>query len=142
MKTRLLFICAILGLFPLTSALSAEEGRSAGLARQVLSQLTDNGAFSNKLVQAALKRTFSVVRYVPAYVSIPYPNGDVPETTGVCTDEIIRVYRAVGVDLQQSVHEDMKANFREYPSAWGLSHTDTNIDHRRVPNLQKFFERM
>ena len=74
---------------------------------------------------------------------IPYPNGDVPPDTGVCTDEIIRIYRAVGVDLQKEVHEDMQANFWTYPNhlRWQLFHTDTNIDHRRVPNLMVFFGR-
>ena len=99
--------------------------------------------FTKKLVAAAVERTHHSVRYEPAYVRIPYPNGDVPADTGVCTDEIIRIYRAVGVDLQKEVHEDMRANFASYPNQarWRLSHTDTNIDHRRVPNLMVFFSR-
>src|SRR5215469_10104273 len=94
-------------------------------------------AFTQQLVAAAIERTQHTVRYDPAYVRIPYPNGDVPADTGVCTDEIIRIYRAVGIDLQQEVHEDMEANFSTYPSQarWGLAHTETSIDHRRVPNL-------
>jgi uncharacterized protein YijF (DUF1287 family) len=96
-----------------------------------------------KLVDAAAERTHHIVRYDPAYVRIPYPNGDVPATTGVCTDEIIRVYRVVGIDLQKEVHEDMLQNFSAYPNQrrWLLAHTDTNIDHRRVPNLMAFFAR-
>ncbi len=84
-----------------------------------------------------------MVRYDPAYVRIPYPGGDVPAETGVCTDEIIRVYRAVGIDLQKEVHEDMEQNFSTYPRTWRwLSrHPDANIDHRRVPNLMVFFSR-
>jgi uncharacterized protein YijF (DUF1287 family) len=88
-----------------------------------------------------LDRTQHVVRYEPAYVSLKYPGGDVPADTGVCTDEVIRAYRALGFDLQKLVHEDMAANFRAYPKQWGLSKTDKNIDHRRVPNLQTFFKR-
>jgi uncharacterized protein len=100
-------------------------------------------AFTQQLVAAAIERTQHMVRYDPAYVRIPYPNGDVPGDTGVCTDEIIRIYRAVGIDLQKEVHEDMEANFSTYPNQarWGLAHTDTNIDHRRVPNLMVFFSR-
>jgi uncharacterized protein len=100
-------------------------------------------AFTQRLVEAAVERTHHVVRYDSAYVRIAYPGGDVPADTGVCTDEIIRVYRAVGVDLQKEVHEDMQANFWSYPNhlRWGLFHTDTNIDHRRVPNLMVFFSR-
>ncbi len=100
-------------------------------------------AFTEQLVAAAIERTQHMVRYDPAYIRIPYPNGDVPADTGVCTDEIIRIYRAVGIDLQKEVHEDMQANFSTYPNQarWGLAHTDTNIDHRRVPNLMAFFSR-
>jgi hypothetical protein len=96
-----------------------------------------------KLVDAAVERTHHIIRYDPAYVRIPYPNGDVPSGTGVCTDEIIRVYRAIGIDLQKEVHEDMQQNFSAYPNQrrWLLAHTDTNIDHRRVPNLMTFFSR-
>jgi uncharacterized protein YijF (DUF1287 family) len=99
--------------------------------------------FLLKLAAAAVERTHHAVRYDPAYVRIPYPNGDVPAETGVCTDEIIRAYRAVGVDLQKEVHEEMALNFSAYPNhrRWLLAHTDTNIDHRRVPNLMTFFSR-
>ncbi len=97
--------------------------------------------FSEKLSDAALELTKDKVTYDPSYVSIKYPNGDVPKDKGVCTDVIIRAYRKLGVDLQKEVHEDMKKNFSLYPKKWGLKKTDTNIDHRRVPNLEVFFER-
>lgn len=99
--------------------------------------------FTRRLVAAAVERTNHSVRYEPAYVRIPYPGGDVPADTGVCTDEIIRSYRAVGVDLQKEVHEDMLQNFGAYPKKWRwqLGHPDSNIDHRRVPNLMVFFRR-
>jgi uncharacterized protein YijF (DUF1287 family) len=72
---------------------------------------------------------------------VAYPNGDVSLDRGVCTDVLIRAYREIGIDLQRLVHEDMQANFAKYPKLWGLSHPDTNIDHRRVPNLMVFFAR-
>jgi uncharacterized protein YijF (DUF1287 family) len=99
--------------------------------------------FELDLVEAALERTNYNVLYDGRYISIPYPNGDVPENIGVCTDVIIRTYRAIGTDLQQLVHEDMVANFEAYPSKriWGQNRTDKNIDHRRVPNLQAFLSR-
>ena len=97
--------------------------------------------FSQKLVKAALERTKHIVRYDPKYVRIKYPGGDVPIDTGVCSDVIIRSYRALGFDLQKLVHEDMKRNFRLYPRTWGLKRPDTNIDHRRVLNLEVFFKR-
>jgi uncharacterized protein YijF (DUF1287 family) len=113
------------------------------LAQQPLAVSPAQQKFLQKLVEAAIERTHLTVRYDPSYVRIPYPNGDVPAETGVCTDEIIRAYRAVGVDLQKEVHEDMLHNFSAYPNQrrWLLTHTDTNIDHRRVPNLMTFFTR-
>jgi len=99
--------------------------------------------FLGRLVAAAIERTHHAVRYDPAYVRIPYPGGDVAADTGVCTDEIIRAYRAVGVDLQKEVHEDIARNFAAYPDQrrWHLAGPDPNIDHRRVPNLIVFFSR-
>jgi uncharacterized protein YijF (DUF1287 family) len=99
--------------------------------------------FLKRFVAAAVERTHHSVRYVSAYVKIPYPGGDVPAETGVCTDEVIRAYRAVGVDLQKEVYEDMKQNFSEYPRRWEwlTFRPDANIDHRRVPNLMVFFSR-
>ena len=99
--------------------------------------------FLRRLVNAATERTNHAVRYDPAYVRIPYPGGDVPAGTGVCTDEVIRSYRALGVDLQKEVHEDMIQNFATYPRKWRWisGKPDTNIDHRRVPNLMVFFGR-
>ncbi|HET8966549.1 MAG TPA: DUF1287 domain-containing protein [Candidatus Acidoferrum sp.] len=103
--------------------------------------------FFRVFVAAADERTHHTVRYDPSYIQIPYPGGDVPATTGVCTDEVIRAYRAAGVDLQKEVHEDMLAHRTAYPRKWVTSRrvsaggTDTNIDHRRVPNLMIFFSR-
>ncbi len=97
--------------------------------------------FSKLLVEAALERTEHDVRYDGEYRAIPYPSGDVPDNVGVCTDVVIRSYRKLGIDLQKDVHEEMRAHFGVYPKNWGLSGTDRNIDHRRVPNLQTFFSR-
>ena len=94
-----------------------------------------------KMLKSAKKQTEITTNYTQKYYSISYPNGDVPEETGACTDVVIRAFRAADVDLQKEVHEDMSRNFSKYPSKWGLKKTDTNIDHRRVPNLQTFFER-
>jgi uncharacterized protein len=95
-----------------------------------------------KLIAAARAQVGRTVVYDPAYVQLDYPNGDVPEERGVCTDVVIRAYRAgLGIDLQQGVHEDMKTSFSAYPKTWGLKKPDTNIDHRRVPNLQTYFKR-
>jgi uncharacterized protein len=97
---------------------------------------------AQKLITAAESQIGVTVSYDPGYVKLPYPNGDVPVERGVCTDVVIRAYRtAFGIDLQKLVHEDMAKNFSSYPQIWGLKNTDRNIDHRRVPNLQRFFKR-
>ncbi|HET6227984.1 MAG TPA: DUF1287 domain-containing protein [Bacteroidia bacterium] len=93
------------------------------------------------LSDAALSVIDEDITYDPTYFVIPYPNGDVPSDKGVCTDVVIRSYRKLGIDLQKDVHEDMAAHFNLYPTKWGLKEPDTNIDHRRVPNLMVFFER-
>ncbi|CAM1354187.1 DUF1287 domain-containing protein [Tenacibaculum halocynthiae] len=95
----------------------------------------------DKLSKAAMKLTEKKVTYDPSYFSISYPNGDIPKDKGVCTDVVIRAYRILGIDLQKEIHLDMKSNFNLYPKIWGLRKTDTNIDHRRVPNLMTFFKR-
>jgi len=97
--------------------------------------------FFYKLSESAISLTNQKVIYDPKYYVIKYPNGDVPSDRGVCTDVVIRAYRKLEIDLQKEVHEDMKNNFSLYPTNWGLKTTDKNIDHRRVPNLMKFFER-
>lgn len=109
----------------------------------VFSLLFAGSAFANEaLVSAAQDRLAQNVTYNGAYMKLDYPGGDVPATIGVCTDVIIRSYRAAyGFDFQKAVHEDMKANFSAYPKNWGLKRTDRNIDHRRVPNLETFLKR-
>jgi uncharacterized protein YijF (DUF1287 family) len=97
--------------------------------------------FYESLADSAILLTKQTVIYDPGYYSLEYPNGDIPADRGVCTDVIIRAYRMFGTDLQKEVQEDMNANFDEYPGNWGLTGTDRNIDHRRVPNLMVFFGR-
>ena len=128
MKTAFLILTTVLCLIPGGSFLRAQtEDERASKLRKVL---------DNAHAQVGVTLT-----YDPAYVDLKYPGGDVPVDRGVCTDVVIRAFRAVGTDLQQLVHEDMKAHFAAYPHQWGLSRTDTNIDHRRVPNLMTFFTR-
>ena len=109
--------------------------------------LVVNAVFSQEsfspenISNAAIELTKDEVIYDGSYYSIPYPNGDVPNDIGVCTDVIIRTYRSLGFDLQKEIHEDMKNNFDVYPKIWGLKKPDKNIDHRRVPNQMTYFER-
>ncbi len=138
MKRLLLLLCLGSVVFALAFAARAGNAEQTAAAR---ARMVKDESFASRLVHAALDRSLQTVRYEPAYLSMAYPGGDVPAETGVCTDEVVRAYRALGFDLQKLVHEDMKRNFAAYPKNWGLSRTDTNIDHRRVPNLQTFFKR-
>lgn len=102
----------------------------------------DDSERAAKLIAAAVERTRHLVVYDGSYRQITYPGGDVPNNVGVCTDLVVRAYRrGLKVDLQKRVHEDMRAHFAAYPKSWGLKRPDTNIDHRRVPNLETFFKR-
>lgn len=100
-----------------------------------------NGIDRQQLVRDARSQVGVTLSYDPLYRQLDYPGGDVPLRTGVCTDVVIRALRAQGLDLQKSVHEDMRAYFALYPKNWGLKRTDRNIDHRRVPNLMTWFKR-
>ena len=95
------------------------------------------------IVNAARSQIGVTLQYRPAYEKMTYPNGDVPRMRGVCTDVIIRALRdARGLDLQEQVHTDMAKNSASYPKNWGAKQKlDSNIDHRRVPNLMVYFAR-
>lgn len=94
-----------------------------------------------RLVRAAREQVGVTVVYDGSYRALAYPGGDVPPERGVCTDVVVRAYRALGFDLQRAVHEDMRAAWNAYPKLWGLDGPDRNIDHRRVPNLATFLRR-
>jgi len=133
----------IIGAFSLLLLLlscNQKEGKTA-VAGNLSSGIAKT--FPEKLSDAAISIIDPSIDYDPSYFKIDYPNGDIPKNKGVCTDVIIRSYRKLGIDLQKEVHEDMLENFSDYPNLkkWGMIKTDTNIDHRRVPNLEVFFER-
>jgi hypothetical protein len=141
----LLLTCSACGIPSATSQRSGQIASSGAVAERAAPQPTVKVVYESpvleRLVAAAVERTTHEVEYDATYYKLDYPNGDVPAEKGVCTDEVIRSYRALGIDLQKEVHEDMAANFSRYPTKFGLTTTDTNIDHRRVPNLRVFFER-
>ncbi len=107
----------------------------------VLLPIGTKQAHASALVEAARAQIGVTLIYDPAYVRLDYPMGDVPLERGVCTDVVIRAYRQQGLDLQQAVHEDMRAEFNAYPAVWGLTRPDRSIDHRRVPNLETWLRR-
>jgi uncharacterized protein len=96
---------------------------------------------ADQLITSARAQIGVTTRYDASYRKLKYPGGDVPIEGGVCTDVVIRALRGQGVDLQQLVHVDMQKHFDLYPKNWGLKRPDAHIDHRRVPNLQRYFSR-
>jgi uncharacterized protein YijF (DUF1287 family) len=111
------------------------------LARPLAFAETTSG---QRLAEAARAQVGVTTGYDPAWTHLEYPGGDVPRSTGVCADVIIRAARdALGLDLQKLVHEDMVRDFNAYPArkTWGSTKPDTNIDHRRVLNLEAYFVR-
>ena len=125
--------------------LGCDQGQSAFKGGKIpaIKEISGKAAIGGSpIVQAARSQIGKTTIYDPAYVGLKYPGGDVPLERGVCTDVVIRALRkGAGLDLQKLVHEDMKKAFTKYPKIWGLKKTDRNIDHRRVPNLSRYFER-
>ncbi|HJY78062.1 MAG TPA: DUF1287 domain-containing protein [Burkholderiales bacterium] len=111
------------------------------LAVAVFAGIDPSFASGLEIARAAEGQVGITVTYDPAYVRLAYPAGDVPADRGVCSDVVVRAFRRIGVDLQVEVHEDMTRHFDAYPRAWGLRAPDPNIDHRRVQNLMKYFQR-
>jgi len=109
--------------------------------RAAIQDLQSDGDFSSLLAAAALERSQNEVSYEGSYFEIPFPNGDISLDRGKAEDLIVRSYRTVGIDLQLDVHEDIKRNFYSYPQLYQAKGPDTNVDHRRVKNLQRFFGR-
>ena len=95
-----------------------------------------------RLAEAARQQVGVTSGYDPGYTRMPYPGGDVPRSTGVCADVVVRAARdGLHLDLEQLLHEDMQRAFQAYPRTWGMAHPDPNIDHRRVLNLETFWRR-
>lgn len=137
-------VCVICGLFLACRRQAGPPSQTAAAIpeRPIYKTLPPNASPQlKKFIDAAVAQAGVTTGYDPSYVRLDYPGGDVPKETGVCSDVIIRAFRGVGTDLQKEIHEDMTRAFAEYPKKWGLTHPDSNIDHRRVPNLRTYLTR-
>lgn len=131
--SKLLIILLVLSTVPFSQTATGQE--ATAITRPA-------SPWSSALINSARAQVGVTLLYDGSYQSLPFPGGDIPRLRGVCTDVVVRALRdAHGIDLQAKVNADMKANFGAYPKIWGLSRTDSNIDHRRVPNLQTYFKR-
>lgn len=73
----------------------------------------------------------------PRYKSKYYTSGWPDDGYGVCTDVVARALLAAGYDLRTLVDEDIRGD----PAAYGIEKPDSNIDFRRVVNLNVYFSR-
>jgi uncharacterized protein YijF (DUF1287 family) len=101
---------------------------------------TDGDGIPDRLdvLLGARKLVANKATYTEGYYRLSYPGGDVPRDIGVCTDTIVRAFRNAGFDLQKLVAEDIRHTREAYPL---IKRPDSNIDHRRVRNLARWFER-
>lgn len=100
-------------------------------APNVVSVVQAPGAgFGAALAGAAEAQVREFVVYDDEYRTIRYPGGDVRRLYGVCSDVVIRAYRALGIDLQVRVHEAR------------VGSPDRSIAHRRTENLRRYFKRV
>ena len=123
------------------AAASAKKAGQGSAVESLTRRPISDSPQIKKVVDSAIEQTRQTFEYDPSYTKLDYPNGDVPLERGVCADVIVRAFRNAGVDLQKEVHEDMASHFAAYPAKWGARKPDSNIDHRRVPNLMTLFER-
>lgn len=123
------------------SLVAAQNGPTEAQSESLIRELEKSDLMGDRLAAEALRYAHSGVSYDSTYYEIAYPNGDIPRSKGMAADLVVRSYREVGLDLQELLHEDMKLDFRVYPDLWQSIAPDENIDHRRVPNLQRFFSR-
>ncbi|HKP86626.1 MAG TPA: DUF1287 domain-containing protein [Blastocatellia bacterium] len=130
----------IVALAAFVSMIACERARGTQQANPQ-AVTTELSAALKPVVENAIEQTRYTVTYDPSYVKLDYPGGDLPIEKGVCADVIVRAFRKGGTDLQREIHEDMARDFSAYPNKWGLSRPDSNIDHRRVPNLMTYFNR-
>ena len=128
----------------LTGLLASAAAGCASAPKSTVQWVDPATLRARRLIRAAEAQVGVTTTYDGSYRKIGFPGGDVPMDKGVCTDVVIRAYRAAfGLDLQRLIHEDMEAHFDAYPNLpkWGLSAPDPNIDHRRVLNMRTFFQR-
>jgi uncharacterized protein len=139
----LLVLCLALSSLTGCQAVRSSQ-RAVEVSERALAEATQVKADATpleKINAGAIEQTTQTTSYDPSYVKLAYPNGDVPIETGVCADVVVRAFRKGGIDLQKELHEDMTNSFAKYPKKWRARRPDSNIDHRRVPNLMTWFER-
>src|SRR5262245_26174062 len=134
-----LSISLLTGCQTLRSSQRAVEVPQRALAEAM--QVKADATPLEKVNAGAVEQTTQTTGYDSSYVKLDYPNGDVPQSTGVCADVVVRAFRKAKIELQKELYERMKKNFAKYPQKWSARKPYTNIDHRRAPKLMTWFDR-
>jgi uncharacterized protein len=87
------------------------------------------------IVQTARKEVEQRTKYESNY----YQGGFPPEDEGVCTDVIWRGLMGADINLKEKMDQDIEENTELYTRVNGKP--DPNIDFRRVPNQNVYFQR-
>ena len=103
---------------------------AAGMSLPAREARQEFSPFQQKILAELHRQTHANIRYDDGY----YCGGEPPANIGVCTDVLLRAFRAAGVNLQQAVNNDIRVHLLSYP----LAQADPNIDHRRCRNLVVF----
>lgn len=129
----------------LSYVMAANEGGGQETALERIAALETSSNPSDQLAVSALRYYYDHIGQQVSFDStnyaIDYPGGDIPADKCTPADVVVRSLRGIGIDLQEQVHEDMQQHYRSYPQIYDQYAPDTNIDHRRIANLQRFFER-
>lgn len=141
MKKHRAVLSVVVSVVVVAAASSLSAGPMSATVRLPAQVAVSAGGDAQKLVVAARRQVGVTTGYDPTYVKLAYPGGDVDQSTGVCTDVVVRALRTLNIDLQERIHVDMVANRRAYSTKWGTKKADTNIDHRRVRNIATYFTR-
>jgi uncharacterized protein YijF (DUF1287 family) len=102
----------------------------------------DNCSDQELVANHAGKQTTLNTIYDGSWVNIGYPGGDPGYQQGVCTDVIVRALRCIDIDLQELIHNDLKANREYYNKRYRIKAIDNNIDHRRTQNIQSYLTKL
>lgn len=134
----------LIAILPLLSY--SQSGRAAWIEKYltkypaIVSNAFLDSKICQKVLQSARQQIITTKRYDPGYYKVSFPNGDVSQDIGVCADVIVRSFRdGAEIDLQKEINIDFKKAESRYPNIWNSLKADTNIDHRRVPNLMHYF---
>jgi len=92
----------------------------------------------DKFVISAKSQIGKTLTYNPEYVALKYPMGDINISKGVCTDVVVRALRGLDIDLQERIYKHKKSHPTLYKGLYGSNRLNTDIDHRRVKNIQAY----